>query len=104
MQGPDGAVADSVNGDDAPAACIDPGNGTSFDGTMPCESWGMPQVASAVLTQMNSTLVIAPNVSTNGAVGSCVRNNVPFGPGGAIAEVIQAVPSPSGWTALRLGI
>lgn len=93
-----------TGGDGSSGTCVDPGNGTSFDGTMPCQNWGTPQVASAVLTQMNSTLVIAPNLSTNGATGSCLRNNVPLGSTGAMVEVLQVVPSPSGNTAMRLGV
>jgi len=106
--GIEGMSADDgpMTSDDAPTgACTAPGDtGSTFPGGLPCSNWqATPTMINAGISESSGQLSITPNANTTGAQAYCTKNNVPFGPGGAIVEV-SVVLNGSAITAIQLGL
>jgi hypothetical protein len=105
----DGAIGGGDGGTDAmtdapiTTGCIAPGTGCAFPGGLPCSCFGTAGFVNASLSESGGNLRITPNANTVGAQGSCLRNDTPFGAGGAILEVSQVVAGAEGLTAMQVG-
>lgn len=100
--GGDGGGGDGGPGTDGSTTltCTDPGDGTRFSGGGFCGSW-TPVITNAGLSVSSGTLQIAPNANDAGALGGCSTSST-LTASGVFAQVIQALPSTSGKTFLRM--
>ena len=115
LQGPpalDDSGAEGITGDGTlgtemtvSANCTAPSDsGSTFPGGLPCANWqGNASFSNAGLSETGGQLQITPNANTAGAQGSCLKNAVPYGTGGAIIEV-SAVLNGTAITSIQLGL
>ena len=78
---------------DAFAVCAQPLLDDDFDNGVPCDPWGtINSAAGGSVTEVGGAIVVQPAANMVGSRGGCYPNGlVPFGAGGAIAEISHVI-------------